>query len=239
MKGVQRPPSHIPLYLQTFVDHRIEHYADAHDWAESQRRQWRFDRVRFAKTLQWLDVVEPEGRRVLELGAHSIASSILREHARAESWLNTDFDLRDPFPLPDQSFDLVVSTEVIEHIGDRTFFAETTFEGVRQVLAECRRILRPGGQMLMTTPNAHSTWVIQRALLRQPPLLHDHHYREYTVEEIRAFVAEAGFELLLTATEQVWHHWDFAPIERFMAGNGYSLEDRGDDTFILAERPGR
>jgi SAM-dependent methyltransferase len=105
------------------------------------------------------------------------------------------------------------------------------------VLRENRRVLRPGGLLFLTTPNAHSTWVIQRALLCQPPLLYDHHYREYTVDELTELVTGADLEIRALATEKVWHHWDFRPIERFMAANGYALDRRGDDTFLLAARP--
>ncbi len=232
------PPTEIPHRLQRMADDHFERYAQSQQWDEAERAQWRFDRIRFAKTLQWLDLLGLDGSRVLELGDYSIASFIFRAHCSTSTWSNTDFDLRDPFPIADHSFDALVSTEVIEHISDRDFFAASTFDGVRHVLRESRRVLRPGGLMLLSTPNAHSTWAIQRALLCQPPLLYDHHYREYTVDEICALLTEAGFEPRLVATERVWHHWDFRPIERFMADNGYALDRRGDDTFLLAGNPG-
>src|SRR5947208_956014 len=49
-----------------------------------------------------------------------------------------------PYPLPDASFDAVVMTEVFEHLRDYP---------VRS-LVETRRILRPGGRLYFTTPNA-------------------------------------------------------------------------------------
>jgi SAM-dependent methyltransferase len=45
-------------------------------------------------------------------------------------------------PLPDTSFDLVVALEVIEHLKDW-----------RGLLAESRRLLAPGGQFVVSTPN--------------------------------------------------------------------------------------
>lgn len=45
------------------------------------------------------------------------------------------------FPFPDASFDSVFHTEVIEHVYDAAFF-----------LKECRRTLKPGGEMMMTVP---------------------------------------------------------------------------------------
>jgi SAM-dependent methyltransferase len=47
--------------------------------------------------------------------------------------------------FPDASFDAVTLIEVIEHLRHP-----------RSLLAECRRVLRPGGILLVTTPNAGS-----------------------------------------------------------------------------------
>ena len=48
----------------------------------------------------------------------------------------------DPLPYPDSSFDLVTCTEVIEHL-----------EHYRSALREMARVLRPGGVLIVTTPN--------------------------------------------------------------------------------------
>ena len=45
-------------------------------------------------------------------------------------------------PLPDASVDVVVNFQVIEHLWDQP-----------QFVAECARVLRPGGLLLMSTPN--------------------------------------------------------------------------------------
>lgn len=45
-------------------------------------------------------------------------------------------------PLPDASFDLITAFEVIEHVEDW-----------RRMLAEARRLLAPGGQFVVSTPN--------------------------------------------------------------------------------------
>lgn len=48
----------------------------------------------------------------------------------------------DPLPYPDASFDLVTCTEVIEHLRD-----------FRGALREMHRVLRPGGALVLSTPN--------------------------------------------------------------------------------------
>jgi len=47
------------------------------------------------------------------------------------------------FPVPDASFDAVICSQVLEHIFQPAEF-----------LAEIRRVLRPGGKLLLTTPFA-------------------------------------------------------------------------------------
>lgn len=67
-----------------------------------------------------------------------------------------------PLPFADGSFDFVISFQVIEHIRRDVDF-------VREV----HRVLRPGGQFIVTTPNA------PMSLTRNP-----WHVREYTAGEL-------------------------------------------------------
>ena len=69
-------------------------------------------------------------------------------------WLNTDrgahaagatyLDAARAFPIPDESFDRVFCEHLIEHL-DR--------ESGAAMLAECARILRPGGRIRVSTPD--------------------------------------------------------------------------------------
>lgn len=47
----------------------------------------------------------------------------------------------EDIPLPDNSFDYVTSSEVLEHVNDKT-----------KMLEECYRVLKPGGKLILTTP---------------------------------------------------------------------------------------
>lgn len=109
-----------------------------------------------------------------------------------------------PYPLPDASFDAVVMTEVYEHLRDYPV----------QSLLEVRRILRPGGRLYFTTPNA--AYVLNRVRLLRggsvySPLAdwigglpHARHAREYTFAEIHELFSHAGLAVRL-ATSRHFH----------------------------------
>jgi 2-polyprenyl-3-methyl-5-hydroxy-6-metoxy-1,4-benzoquinol methylase len=65
-------------------------------------------------------------------------------------------------PFPDASFDAVVSIEVIEHVEDHLAF-----------LREIARVLKPGGIVVVTTPNVLSMTSRVRTLLWGFPELYD------------------------------------------------------------------
>ncbi|NPD44098.1 MULTISPECIES: bifunctional 2-polyprenyl-6-hydroxyphenol methylase/3-demethylubiquinol 3-O-methyltransferase UbiG [unclassified Lentimicrobium] len=64
--------------------------------------------------------------------------------------------------IEDNTFDFIVSFQVIEHIEDDDFFSRELF-----------RVLKPGGKLILTTPN------IKMSLTRNP-----WHIREYKPEEL-------------------------------------------------------
>lgn len=69
-------------------------------------------------------------------------------------------------PLPDDTFDYVVTFQVIEHIENDDLF-----------IKEAHRVLKPGGQLLLTTVNKTFS------LTRNP-----WHVREYTANELTALL---------------------------------------------------
>lgn len=66
-----------------------------------------------------------------------------REHPNSLV-IDYGIDLNEPLPYADASFDVVYSTEVIEHI-----------ESHRMFISEASRVLRDGGFLIITTPNIH------------------------------------------------------------------------------------
>jgi SAM-dependent methyltransferase len=85
-------------------------------------------------------------------------------------------------PLGGDSVDVVVNFQVIEHLWDQA-----------QFLRECRRVLRPGGELLISTPNR-----ITFSPGRDTPL-NPFHTRELNAAELSELLAAAGFRVELMA----------------------------------------
>lgn len=93
-----------------------------------------------------------------------------------------------PLPFADESFDYVVSFQVIEHIKcDKEF--------VREV----RRVLKKGGKFIVSTPNR------PMSLTRNP-----WHVREYTAEQFGALLSTfTEVEALgVAGNERVWSYYE-------------------------------
>ena len=79
-------------------------------------------------------------------------------------------------PLPDATVDVVVNFQVIEHLWDQG-----------QFVAECLRVLRPGGVLLMSTPNR-----ITFSPGRDTPI-NPFHTRELNAAELTELLESGGF----------------------------------------------
>ncbi len=151
------------------------------------------------------------------------------------------FDVeRNEFPYPDDYFDLVVAGEIIEHM---------TYDPMWMLL-ESRRVLADGGYLLISTPNVGSVTSAAKALEgRDNPqifFLYERpgpdqrtdigHVREYTCYELGEAVKAAGFEVELLFTTFIDEFSEHRQLLRFLALNGYSTENRGEQTWCLARK---
>ena len=97
---------------------------------------------------------------------------------------------RAPLPWPDAAFDAVVAAEVIEHVVDTD-----------HLLAEIARVLRPGGALVVSTPNLASLENRVRLLLGRYPMWMDvgvdgaGHLRYYTPRVLRHQLARHGLRV--------------------------------------------
>jgi len=104
---------------------------------------------------------------------------------------NRTFEVMEPgrLPFPDETFDVVTSTELVEHI---------TEEEGRKLLVECMRVLKKGGRLVVTTPNYASGWpVLEWIVNRVAPVSYEfQHITKYKKARLHAFLKDSGFEVV-------------------------------------------
>ena len=186
--------------------------------------------TRFVHTLEITPRGSP-GDSVLEMGAYMQMTPALKhklgygnvrgcylgepgkiEHHSVETAdreiFECDVDLfnaeTDPYPYPDESFATVLCCELLEHLYDDPM----------HMMAEVNRILRPGGHLVLSTPNICSLRAVAAALLGyHPGLFHQYirpneqgecaprHSREYAPRDIQVLFEAAGLEVVNLHTD--------------------------------------
>ncbi len=121
------------------------------------------------------------GSAELARKAESVVGVDVSEEAIAEAReqytsANLQFQVAslEQLPFADSSFQLGVCFEVIEHLT-----------GYRKLLAEARRVLAPGGQLVISTPNIQ--FYAESRKLNGPNPFHEH---EFSYEEFRSVLGE-------------------------------------------------
>jgi glycosyltransferase involved in cell wall biosynthesis/SAM-dependent methyltransferase len=208
--------------------------AAPHPWAEhilayagGSRERLDYTRAHLTRFVRTLELTPPGTAedRVLEMGAYMQITPALKhllgygevrgsylgslgqvDHREAASTRGERFcceiDLfdaeRDPFPYPDGHFATVLCCELLEHL----------YHDPMHMMAEINRILRPGGALVLTTPNICSLRAIESLLLRyHPGFFHQYirpnehgeieprHNREYAPRDVTLLFEQAGFEV--------------------------------------------
>jgi SAM-dependent methyltransferase len=137
------------------------------------------------------------GRKVLDLGCRD--GALTRAYAEGNELVGVDADrealeeakrlgiethwadLDGPLPFPDESFDVVVAGELLEHLRDPA-----------RLVGEARRVLRPGGTFVASVPNAFRVKNRLRFLLGRKPEDDPTHLQMFSPANVRALLA--GFE---------------------------------------------
>jgi 2-polyprenyl-3-methyl-5-hydroxy-6-metoxy-1,4-benzoquinol methylase len=138
---------------------------------------------------------------------------------------------QDPMPFPDNSFDLVIFTEVLEHIA---------ITNPHVILGEIRRVLRPGGRMVLSTPNvanlSNVAAFIQGENVFWPSNMFygsvDRHNREYTPNELIQLVERAGFSQYALGYMNTWSNWNHTTATLF-----HRMLDGSERGMRLARHP--
>lgn len=242
-----------------------------HTWAHNEQESWYLNthETRLAKTLE----ITPAGaadQRILEMGAYLQITPALKtklgygdvrgcyfgEAGRTDtrSVVSTtgepftcEIDLfdaeKDRFPYENAHFDTVICGELIEHL----------FEDPMHLMSEINRILKPGGHVVLTTPNIASYRGISAILQGfHPGLFHAYikpneqgeadprHNREYTPREIHQLLENSGFEVTLLDTGDFRdephpeYGWVIHLLDRYMLDKSL----RGEGIYAVGRKTG-
>jgi len=150
---------------------------------------------------------------------------------------------KDPFPYQDEYFSTVLCCELIEHLA----------EDPMAMMTEINRILRPGGHLVLTTPNLAGSRAIAAILqgfhpgffpayTRPSPdeAAEARHNREYTPREVKQLLEDSGFEVTLLETGPFRQAprpelgWVTHLLERYLL----DTELRGDGIYAVGRKMG-
>jgi ubiquinone/menaquinone biosynthesis C-methylase UbiE len=214
---------------------------------------------RMARTLQTLAENEPKGK-LLEIGTSHLMPLAIKELGLDLEVSVTDFDLTKEYsgkmecslngkttevdvyrvnieensiPVPDETFDVVLLCEVIEHMEVDPMF----------MLSEMNRITKQGGKLILTTPNSTSSRNIHKIVNGYEPYfymqyrhdrsLYRHNY-EYSVPTLKSVMRSAGFEGKFW-TESTFEE-EIISIILQLQMLGYKLEHVGDNIFGVTQK---
>ena len=232
---------------------------------------------RFAETVGLLQPIMRPGMRIVDLGSYGSLVPALRDTlgatditltepfqerkpASEDSFLQNArhgarypfhvdrFDIEGPFPYADGHFDIVIFTEVLEHLSRDPL----------QTMSEINRITKPGGYLLLSTPNCASVRSVIRILRGGNPNIYpvyqrrpstDRHNREYVPWEVRELLKLCGFTSSEFKTADVYQDQQFGRLLTLQMkvmlriGSLLSLgflegKERGDTIFALAQKTG-
>jgi SAM-dependent methyltransferase len=120
--------------------------------------------------------------KVAEVVGAEVSEAALRRAARLHPTVAFELvPLDGPLPFPDGAFDLVWSSEVIEHVADTARW-----------LAEIRRVLDPAGRLLLTTPSHGRLRLAVGGIERYSEPLGDHLHL-YSRRSLHEVLADFGF----------------------------------------------
>jgi glycosyltransferase involved in cell wall biosynthesis/SAM-dependent methyltransferase len=268
-RGTEQPP--VPVEAAPAAElPEVEQYLRGWAVDEASRDYLDTHRTRLVRTLEITPAGGP-GDRILEMGAYLQVTPALHnklgygevrgcyygptgriDHRTVTSADGETFTCeidhfdaeKDRFPYPDEHFSTVLCCELIEHL----------FEDPMHLMSEINRILKPGGHLVLTTPNVAALRGISAILLGyHPGFFHAYikpaaesgevdarHNREYTAREVHRLLDTSGFAVarLETGEFRDLPHPEFGWVTHLLRRYRLETELRGDGIYALGRKTG-
>ena len=109
--------------------------------------------------------------------------NITRAHQHAPQACYIVADLEN-LPLGNETIDLVVCTETLEHLSNP-----------ERTISEFARILRPAGKLIGSVPHRHPVWNFRKMLLTTCPVKEPFHH-QYTTSQVKLMLTGLKIEYL-------------------------------------------
>jgi SAM-dependent methyltransferase len=149
---------------------------------------------------------------------------------------------RDVFPYPNSHFTAIVCTELLEHLSLDPM----------HLMSEANRILKPGGFLILSTPNLCSYRGVGAVLQGEHPGHYQHymrpgdgtpdprHAREYAPAEMPRLFKAAGFKTKTLETGP--QAWDPIPVDegiaKLLADHKFPTDLRGETIHAVGQKVG-
>jgi SAM-dependent methyltransferase len=212
---------------------------------------------RYARTIQVLLDQQPSGR-LLEIGTSKLIPRALKTLAPEVEVSVTHFDLDSPeegtleidgdsfpaycvdlekkaLPAPDDYFDYILCCEVLEHMEIDPMF----------MLSEINRVMKPGGTLILTTPNVVSSRGLTKMLAGIEPYFYmqyningdyNRHNYEYSVHTLVRVLQAAGFDGSIW-TEDTFEDGMPNVVDRLTKA-GFNISHVGDNIISISKKQG-
>ncbi|HEW79880.1 MAG TPA: methyltransferase domain-containing protein [Phycisphaerales bacterium] len=221
----EKSPAHVSDYAKLSIDEIQRDLDKRYKKGKAYISTTLWDDVRGEElNKQCMDMVSPtDGKQILELGCgiggsaphistcgRYIGTDLSTEaiNTASKTFGNRpgfSFVVMDAQDLKfsDCMFDLVIAKEVIEHVSN-----------VKQTLQEAFRVLKPGGNILITSPNRDSLHLrVNRMLGHKDFTCSFDHIRELTYGEAEKLLLEVGFKITNTSGLFLKPYWGIPGVD--------------------------
>ncbi|TVR83694.1 MAG: class I SAM-dependent methyltransferase [Chitinophagaceae bacterium] len=235
--------------LKLIVQNGVSDNESINNWAVNYYDQFL---ERFIEDIELVEKYSPKNGHILDIGSAPFYTTyLLREKGFQIQAIDINPENYKPFinqtglevhktnieteklPFEDSTFDVILFSEVFEHL--RIDLINT--------MSEFKRVLKPGGILLLSTPNFFEIEKLFNLIFKgrtapiyeEYKLLQEHgfmgHVREYTAKDVKIFMEKLGYQCLKT------HYRGKAPfnkgIKRYMRAFVHRIFPRFRKWFLL------